>query len=270
MVNTFTPALTYLSRCNMDVSSLLSGTSIKAIILYITDYVTKPTLKMHQVFSSAYNLFSKYTDLSVEDKSQGEKARALIMKIVNALASKMEIGSPMACLYLLDNPDHYTGYTFVPFWWRSYVQSVNKSFQDTNKVKSTVDNSSGDIVATGVEKVIDDGLEDNVVLGLEVSCYISKLVVNDYIYHPECYANLNLLQWIQTNNKKNRSKKSTEVFSLLVESGGLPPASRSKYVLFHPLHPLYLTHKVNCDFNRLKSVVPNFSGGSLPQRDQGD
>ncbi|KDR65412.1 hypothetical protein GALMADRAFT_47912, partial [Galerina marginata CBS 339.88] len=63
MMNTFTPTLTYLLRCNTDVSSLLSGTSIKAIISYVTDYVTKPTLKTHQIFSSAYDIYSKNSEL---------------------------------------------------------------------------------------------------------------------------------------------------------------------------------------------------------------
>ena len=56
-LNTFTPCLTYLIRSNSDVTSLLSGTSIKAIVSYISDYVTKPTLKTHQIFSSMYDVF---------------------------------------------------------------------------------------------------------------------------------------------------------------------------------------------------------------------
>ncbi|KAH6888906.1 hypothetical protein BKA70DRAFT_1033599, partial [Coprinopsis sp. MPI-PUGE-AT-0042] len=59
MVNTFTPMLTYLMRCNTDVTSLSSGTSIKAVISYVTDYVTKPALKTHQIFSSAYDVFQR-------------------------------------------------------------------------------------------------------------------------------------------------------------------------------------------------------------------
>ncbi|KAF9471126.1 hypothetical protein BDN70DRAFT_767799, partial [Pholiota conissans] len=59
MMNTFTPCLTYLLRANSDITSLLSGTSIKAIISYVTDYVTKPTLKTHQIFSSAYDVYDK-------------------------------------------------------------------------------------------------------------------------------------------------------------------------------------------------------------------
>ncbi|KAF8575421.1 hypothetical protein K439DRAFT_1649563 [Ramaria rubella] len=40
-INTFTPIVTYLLRCNSDVTSLLSGTAIKAVIAYVTDYVSK-------------------------------------------------------------------------------------------------------------------------------------------------------------------------------------------------------------------------------------
>jgi hypothetical protein len=60
-MNSFTPCLTYLTRCNTDVTSLLSGTSIKAIVSYISDYVTKPVLKTHQIFSTMYDVFEKKT-----------------------------------------------------------------------------------------------------------------------------------------------------------------------------------------------------------------
>ncbi|KIJ37891.1 hypothetical protein M422DRAFT_177276 [Sphaerobolus stellatus SS14] len=40
-LNTITSALTYMLGCNTDVSNLQSGTSIKAVLMYITDYITK-------------------------------------------------------------------------------------------------------------------------------------------------------------------------------------------------------------------------------------
>lgn len=49
-INTLTPAVTYLLRCNSDVTSLLSGTAIKAIVAYISDYVTKQSIKTYQIF----------------------------------------------------------------------------------------------------------------------------------------------------------------------------------------------------------------------------
>ena len=50
-----------------------------------------------------------------------EKARCMLTKTVNALTSKMEIGGPMASLYLLNNPDHYTSHNFVTVYWKNYV-----------------------------------------------------------------------------------------------------------------------------------------------------
>lgn len=123
-LNTFSYPLTYLLRCNTDITSLLLGMSIKAIISYVTDYVTKPTLKTHQVFSSAYDVYEKNSDLIGADKNTVDSARKLMLKITNLLTAKMEISSPLASLYLLENPDHYTSHEFPLCWWRNYVSEI--------------------------------------------------------------------------------------------------------------------------------------------------
>ncbi|KAF8228868.1 hypothetical protein L208DRAFT_1289346, partial [Tricholoma matsutake] len=51
-LNTFTYAVTYVFRCNTDVTSLCSGTAIKGVLLYISNYVTKPALKTHIIFDT--------------------------------------------------------------------------------------------------------------------------------------------------------------------------------------------------------------------------
>jgi hypothetical protein len=53
-----------------------------------------------------------------------KKARCIITKSVNSLTSKMEIGALMASIYLLGNPDYYTNYKCVSFYWKSYVQEI--------------------------------------------------------------------------------------------------------------------------------------------------
>ncbi|PBK94416.1 hypothetical protein ARMGADRAFT_927711, partial [Armillaria gallica] len=55
------------------------------------------------------------------------KARKLIVKIVNVLGVKMEIGSPFICSYLLGMPDHYTNRKFAVCYWQSFVSHVRKS-----------------------------------------------------------------------------------------------------------------------------------------------
>ena len=59
-----------------------------------------------------------------------EKARHVMMKVVNLLSAKMEMGAPIICIYLLDNPDHYTDHTFIPFYWQSYITEAHSYFSE--------------------------------------------------------------------------------------------------------------------------------------------
>ncbi|KDQ25379.1 hypothetical protein PLEOSDRAFT_1044643, partial [Pleurotus ostreatus PC15] len=52
MLNTFTPLVTYLLRGNTDVTSLMSGTAVKAVVMYVTDYITKQGLRTYQIFDT--------------------------------------------------------------------------------------------------------------------------------------------------------------------------------------------------------------------------
>ncbi|KAF8237539.1 hypothetical protein L208DRAFT_1246924, partial [Tricholoma matsutake] len=47
------------------------------------------------------------------------------------LKLKLEIGSPMACMYLLGNPDHYTKFDFVPVYWQSFVREAGNPWEQT-------------------------------------------------------------------------------------------------------------------------------------------
>lgn len=71
---------------------------------------------MYQIFATAYNIFDRNGNLDADDNSHTDDAQKIMLKIVNALSSKMEIGSPMASMYLLQNPDHYTSHNFIPFF----------------------------------------------------------------------------------------------------------------------------------------------------------
>ncbi|KZP10045.1 hypothetical protein FIBSPDRAFT_685621, partial [Athelia psychrophila] len=56
-MNTFNYVLTYLLRCNSDVTSLLSGAAMKAVVAYVTEYVTKTGLKTYHVFDIIRSVF---------------------------------------------------------------------------------------------------------------------------------------------------------------------------------------------------------------------
>ena len=73
MLNTISPCITYL-RCNTDISSMLLGTTIKAVISYVTDYISKPILKTHQISATAYNVFDKNSKLDDNNPSHTDDA----------------------------------------------------------------------------------------------------------------------------------------------------------------------------------------------------
>ncbi|KAF8229315.1 hypothetical protein L208DRAFT_1482379, partial [Tricholoma matsutake] len=62
-LNTFTYLVTYILRCNTDITSLHSGTAIKGVLLYVSNYVTKPALKTHVIFEIIHSMFGKHSDI---------------------------------------------------------------------------------------------------------------------------------------------------------------------------------------------------------------
>jgi len=175
MINTISPVVTYLFRCNTDITSLKSGTAIKGVILYVTDYITKASLKTHVMFDVIRSTFQKNSELIGGSESRKEKARRLMTKIVNNLSAKMEIGSPMAAMYLLRNPDHYTNLNFVPFYWKSYVTEARRPWQPHDGEESG----------------------DKVTLIKSRGRIIGLSPVHDYIYRPESLEDLCLYDWIR-------------------------------------------------------------------------
>jgi len=58
-MNTVTPVVTYLLQYNMDITSFLSGTAIKAVVAYVSDYILTTSLKTHVVFDIIQSVLTK-------------------------------------------------------------------------------------------------------------------------------------------------------------------------------------------------------------------
>ncbi|KAJ7075576.1 hypothetical protein C8R43DRAFT_860971, partial [Mycena crocata] len=149
--------------------------------------------------------------------------RGLMRQMINSMSTKMEIGSPMASMYILGNPDHYKSHVYVNFAWRSSV-------------------------------------------------------VDDYRFRPVVYEKLNLYEWVQTSDKKVRTRKeqahdwdSDDDDDTVVKKEA--EKLKSYRVVRHAFivgHDLRSTHSVHCDMRKLTSVIPNFLGGAIPRADKGD
>jgi len=191
MLNTFSSVVTYLLRCNTNVTCLLSGTAVKAVIAYVTDYVTKQTLKTYRVLNAINSILEKQTLYIGKSELQKNNTCKIMTQVVNSLTGKLEIGAPMASQYLLKLPDHYCSHVFHPFYWKLYVNHIWITFQNNH------DQSNKDVHC----------MEDIVMIKNQGSI-IGISSIDDYIYRPEKYKDICLYEWIRLYEKQ-KIKKST-------------------------------------------------------------
>ena len=73
-LNTYSNVLTYLMMSNTDITILLSGTSMRAVIAYTTDYIIKSGLRTHTMMEIVKSVFTRNTEFLQSVTSRTEKA----------------------------------------------------------------------------------------------------------------------------------------------------------------------------------------------------
>ena len=228
--------------------------------MYVTDYITKSSLKTHIMFDALCNIFDKHSDIISSSLSEKEKARKIMNKIVNALSVKSEMGGPMVCMYLLNNPDHYTNHTFIPFYWYSYVVEAQNAWESP-KAKQP----------------------EKVTLVRNKSRIVGLSPIYDYIYRPSALDYLNLYDWVQQckrqkyNPKSKRTKPDRDSDDEhgddsnhdLMSEDCIPDILPKSMFKFKNDHPLSETH-VTVMHEAKPNCAVNFIGHILPRSDQGD
>ncbi|KAJ3521857.1 hypothetical protein NMY22_g12139 [Coprinellus aureogranulatus] len=167
-INTINRTMAYCFGCNTDSSSLLSGTAVKATAGYVADYIVKMGLKTYEIFSSIYDVFEKQTGIWSESDSDHQAARRLILKMANSLAGKIEIGGPMAAMYLL-----------ALRWITMKKEKTTYHFAED-----------------------DDDEEDMVLLTRGNGRILSKSSVDDYRLRPAELSDVCLYDWTQCSLRK--------------------------------------------------------------------
>lgn len=257
-LNDFLCSMTYLMRCNTDVTSLMSGTAIKAVIAYVSDYVSKAPLKTYSIFDTIHSVFSKNSEYIGGTQSEQDKARRLLVQLVNGLSAKMEIGSPMAAMYLLKNPDYYTASEFSPFYWMEYVAVVRKAHQ---------------MAADDME---DQAPSEKIMLQAKKDKLIGLSRVDDYRFRSSDLDAMSLFDFMRLGKKvRTVSKKPAQdlidpdnVLEREIDNTDDADADKKEY-RFEEGHPQRDTHCVVLRTGD-QFAVPDFIGKGLPRRDVGD
>lgn len=255
-INTFHPVLSYLLRCNSDVTCLLSRTQVRAVIAYVTDYITKSAYKMHDAFGSVKAVVERMDDIVVNSEGNHDAARSVVVKIVNALSAMQQVGGPMACAYLLGNPDHYTDQRFKTFYWKAYVRYADAT-------------SSLHVPLAEA----DDDDDDRVGLTMSGDDIVPYYRVNNYVYQPHHFNSMCLYDYFSnTVQQKSLTAADDRDSSPSLDTNEpnvqhIPHRRRLHKLL--ATHPLVKTHVVY-SLEPADRFIPNFVGPVLPRPDVGD
>ena len=299
LVNNFNSAMIELIRCNMDIQFLGSGPSTKAVIYYITDYITKAQLKTHVAYAALALAVQKLEQTTAKDDPI-TRAKRLLQKCAFSMLGQQELSGQQVASYLVDLEDHFSSHDFQPMYWTSYECIVNKMFPITHpepsshcverasedEVEQTTTNDDSNDIDNDMEddantfdsfRNDDSHMEDIVVSANSAGeLQIRTPYIQDYLLRGADLKSMNVWEYTsliqKVSKKRARCDKqqqenplhhpSNDVHMSSVDDGH----SRPKYE-FDPNHPDYDTHvqQLRHPNNR---PLPAPVGPSLPRRDK--
>lgn len=93
-INNYTDLITFLLKCNMDIKFIGSGEAAKALVYYITDYITKSSLPTHVGLAALAYVLRQNLD-SDSQKLKPLAPKTFMTKCVNAMMGRQEISHQM-------------------------------------------------------------------------------------------------------------------------------------------------------------------------------
>ncbi|PBK92435.1 hypothetical protein ARMGADRAFT_875250, partial [Armillaria gallica] len=120
LVNNFNETIIRALRCNMDIKFIGSGMSAKAILYYITDYITKSQLKLHVAYAALELSVKKLGEYNPDEDEVTVRAKRLLQRCSYAMISHQELSAQQVVSYLLDHEDHFTSHKFAPLYWTAF------------------------------------------------------------------------------------------------------------------------------------------------------
>jgi len=98
----------------MDNKFIWNDSDAKALVYYITDYVTKMSLFFHGTFALVQKMITSIMNSShrIDKENAIEKSLKLVLRCYNTLASQQELSGVQVASYIMDWDDHYTTHEF--------------------------------------------------------------------------------------------------------------------------------------------------------------
>ncbi|KAH9887379.1 hypothetical protein C8Q73DRAFT_610188, partial [Cubamyces lactineus] len=254
-IASYNDLVVFLMKCNMDLKFIGSGEAAKALLYYVTDYITKPSLPMYVGLSALSYAIQrsneKFPSTSVPILSN--RARGALTIAVNRMISRQEISHQQVMSYLVGGGDVYTSHTFRVLHWGTFDRWF----------KRTLDHQGG----VHDNQVASQQEEDTFVLTLDKSGSISATnQQQDYIYRSTdpVFQNMSLYEFVGMTDKEKFERG--DVDGPEDDSGprrGRKPEPRGMFS--SEAHTQYTTHRLR---RRTIWTVPVILGDRVPRADR--
>jgi hypothetical protein len=126
-INNFNDVVLFLLQSNMDIKYIGSGPAAKALVYYITDYITKSDLKIHCGVQTLHAAIKCHSEKFKHDhvSSESFRDRNLVTKCINSLNGRLEISHQQVMSYLIGGGDYYTSHDFRPFRFYDFMKGLD-------------------------------------------------------------------------------------------------------------------------------------------------
>ncbi|KAI0750155.1 hypothetical protein C8Q80DRAFT_1079565, partial [Daedaleopsis nitida] len=121
MIANYNDLVVFLLKCNMDIKHIGSGEGAKALIYYVTDYITKAPIPTHMGLAALLYAIDR-TNMKcgdVVDRTQLQE-RSAFTTMVNSMLCRSEVSHQQVMSYLVGGGDHYTSHRFRILHLRSF------------------------------------------------------------------------------------------------------------------------------------------------------
>lgn len=125
LVNNFNDTIIQAIRCNMDIKFIGSGPTAKAILYYITNYISKAQLKTHVTFAALELAITKLGEYNPLEDLITLRAKQMLQKCAAAMISHQELSAQQVCTYLNEYEDHYTSHQYRKLYWMNFERYLN-------------------------------------------------------------------------------------------------------------------------------------------------
>ncbi len=263
-INNYNDLILFLVQCNMDIKYIGSGEAAKALVYYVTDYITKQTLPTHVGFSALQYAIVKNNEKFDGDVQTGDnaKARSMVTKVVNQLAARQEMPHQQIMSYLVGGGDYYTSHKFKNLRWTDFVDHVlhnTRTLHDDEIIPEHARDNKNPSTAQ----------DQHCVLSINHGSITVHNHVLDYALRgdDEMFSGLSLWDFVANTEKISHASETEHLSFHVQHQNSMPGRQANARGRFDRVHPQHNTHLL-----RLKdyAVTPVLIGPAIHRPDRGD